>query len=202
MRAIASFGVYTVLVFAIPLYGNFIYDRFKAHEYSKAILHSVIALIMISGIFFAGWYGMAVQTAAAARTLPALEYLSKQNFEEEAKLRKQKKLLGDSSIDQGLRNIKVKFDEAAYAETKNDVERALQLYTEIERGSDENGTFLTFPSACIKNNMAVDYFRKQGDKGFKASSVFFDALRIDPKPQHHLDLIQRNIEAIDRYVNP
>ena len=144
---------------------------------------------------------MAVQTAAAARPLPKLEYLTKQNLEEEIKARKDKNLLIDNSLDQALRNMKVKFDEADYAATKNDFDRALQLYMEVERGSDENGTFLTFPSACIKNNMAVDYFRTQGDKGFKASTTFFDARAIEPKPAHHLDLIQRNIDAVDRYLN-
>ena len=201
MRAIISLTVYTILLLAIPIYATLIYDRFKAQQWKRAITHAVIALLICALIFFAGWYGFTSQIAPSTKTLPTLQYFNKQHFEEEVKLRKEKGMLVDPALDQALRSIKVKFDEAVYAATKNDFDRSVQLYKEIERGSDENGAFLTFPSACIKNNMAVDYFRRQQDKGFKASSTFFDALRLDPKPIHHGDLIQRNIDAIDAYIN-
>jgi hypothetical protein len=198
MRAIISFLVYTALVLGIPTYGAFIYDRIKAQEWKKVVTHGLIALVIVCVVFFLGWYGLAAQSAAA-KTIPRLEYLNERDYEEEIKLRRQKSVL--TSADQALQVIKTKFDEADYAHSRNDFDRALQLYREIDRGSDQNGTFDTFRSACIENNTAVDYFQKQGDKGFKASGLLFDAIRIDPKPQRHLDLIQRNIDAMDKYVN-
>ncbi len=203
MKAILGFVAYNALLVAVPLYGNFIYDRFKAGERRRGWKHTFFALLVVSAIFVLGYYGWIAQTAKEARKVPKLEYFNKGNLEEEVNLRRQKNLLNDPHIEQTLQIIKVKFDDAQYAQDKNDFERALQLYTEIQRGSDENGTFDKFPSACIENNMALDLFRKQGDKdkGFKASSLLLDALRLDPKPQHHLDVIQRNVEALDQYIN-
>ena len=97
--------------------------------------------------------------------------------------------------------LKVKFDQAAYAQEKNDFDLALRLYGEIQHGADENGSFDTFPSSCIMNNMAVAFFKKQADKKFRASTLLIQALSNQPLPQHETDIIQQNLEALDSYVN-
>ncbi len=201
MRLILSLIASAVLLILLPLYAEFIFERIRAGGWRPAAKHIFLALLIASGVFLLGWYGLTTQTAASTKSLPKLEYLNMRALDEEVALRKQQNLLKIQNLEHALHVIKVKFDEAEYAQGKNDSDRALQLYVEIERGSDSNGSFGTFPSACIKNNMAVAYFRKQSDKGFKASSLLFEALRLEPKPPHHLDLIQRNIEALDRYVN-
>jgi len=182
----------------IPIYGSFIYDRIKEKAWRRVFKHSLIAVLCVLILFILGWYGLSSQTASA-KTLPNLEYLDRQSFDEEAKLWIQKNT--SSNPDQALQIVRIKFDEAGYAQKRNDFDRAVGLYKEIERGSDENGTFTTFPSACIKNNMAISYFRRQGDKQFKPYTLLLDALRLEPKPQHELDVVQRNIDALDHFVN-
>jgi hypothetical protein len=201
MKALLGFLVFTALTAIVPLYGNFIYDRYKAHEWRKAALHSTVALLFVLVIFVLGYFGWSAQTARDARHTPKLEYLNAQSFSDEVTLRRQQNLLSGQSLDQHLQIVKTKFEEAEYAQEKNDFDRAIQLYAEIQRGSDRNGEFVKFPSACIENNMAVDLFRKQGDRQFKASSLLLDALKMSPKPQDQMDLIQRNIDALDQYVN-
>lgn len=200
MKAILGFLVYTAVVLAIPTYGGFIVDRFKVGQRKSATVHSLVALIILGLVFVLAYYGWAAQTARDARSSPKLEYLTKQNLDEELNLRRQHHLPvgGDQ---EPLQVMKLKFDEADYAQNKNDFERAVQLYTDIERGSDENGAFATFPSVCVENNMALDVFRKDGDRGFRASSLLLGALKLGPMPQHHIDLIKHNIDELDRYIN-
>jgi hypothetical protein len=116
MRAAISFLVYTVLVLAIPTYGTFIYDRIKARDWKNVVKHGLVALLIVCIVFFLGWYGLAAQTAAAAKTTPRLEYLNERDYEAEINLRRQKSTL--TSVDQALQVIKTKFDEAEYAHSR------------------------------------------------------------------------------------
>lgn len=201
MTLFSSWIASIVLVFILPLYGTYIFDLFKNHDTKKGTAHGLVCLAMATIVFFLGWRGITVPTASAARRVPKLESMSKNNFEEEFNLRQQQNLLSPQTTNQSLQLIKIKLDEAEYAQQKGDFDRALKLYSEIGQGSDENGVFGTFQSSCVMNNMAVAYFRKQVDKGFKASTLLFDALRVEPKPAHEKDIIQRNIDALDGYVN-
>lgn len=196
-----SWIVSGALILAIPLYTQFVYELVRAKAWRRVGFHGTVLLLITSAVVVLGWYGITQPTASAAKKLPSLEFLNKQNWEEERALRVQQKLFGSGTGDLGMQVIRVKFDEADYAQRKKDFDRALELYAEIERGSDVNGPFETFPSAAIRNNMAISYFEKQGDRGFKASSLFLDALKTEPKPIHQRDLIQRNIDAIDKYLN-
>lgn len=198
MKAILGFVVYTAICLVIPIYGSFIYDRIKDKAWRRVVTHGLVAIFFILILFVLGWYGLSAQSASA-KALPNLEYLDRQSFDEEGKLWSKK--ANAANADQVLQVVRIKFDEATYAQGKNDFDRALGLYTEIERGSDENGTFSTYLSASVKNNMAINYFRKQGDKQFRAFTLLLDALRLEPKPQHELDVIQRNIDALDHFVN-
>src|SRR5712691_2401334 len=182
MRLLLSWVASSVLVIILPIYVPYIYDRIRADGWRAASKHIFFGLLVASGIFLLGWYGLTPNTAAAAKSVPRLEYLNKANLDEEVNLRKRARVIDGQALGRTLQVIKVKFDEAGYAQEKNDFDRALKLYEEIDRGSDENGPFYSFHSACILNNMAVAYFRKQGDRGFKASTVLFEALRLEPNP--------------------
>src|ERR1700688_4750880 len=199
MRLFLSLATSIVLLLVLPLYAQYIYELVRAGSWKRAIPHGMLLLLTASGVFLLGWYGLAQNSAAAARTPPTLLFLDKRNWEEELDLRRRQNHRHD--LGRAMHIIKVKFDQAEYAQQKSDFDRALVLYQEIAQGSDENGSFETFESASIKNNMAVSYFKKQGDKGFKASSLFFDAIKIAPVPAHLHDVIQRNIEELDRFLN-
>lgn len=199
MRTLLSWIASSVLILVIPIYASYIYERIKAAGFLSAIKHVLIALILVSGVFVLGWYGLTPTTAATARKPPRLEYLGKDSLDQEKELRQQQHLLVVQAPTMQI--MRTKFDDAQYAQTKNDFDRALKLYEEIDRGSDENGSFATFPCGCIKNNMAIASFHKQGDKGFKASRLLFEALRLEPKAQYEMDLIQRNVDALDHYIN-
>ena len=196
-----SLIVYLSGLAIVPIYTAFIYDKFKSRMWVQGILHLFIALAIVSGAFLLNFYGLTPQSASVVRITPNLEYLDKVAYSGEVEMRKRKRDPLVQHFERALQIINVKFDEAAYAQRKNDIDIALQLYSEIERGDDENGSFATFPSAAIKNNMAIAYFQKQADHGFKASALLLDAARIEPKPPHELDVIRRNIDAIDKYVN-
>lgn len=201
MKFLLSLLAYSVALLILPLYVSFIFEYFKNRRWWPAIKHAALALALIIVVFALGWYGLTPSTAASAKPLPDLQNLDKSNFEAEVTVLKQAKALRDANMDSALHIIRVKLEEALYAEKKKDFDRALQLYSEIVRGADENGNFATFPSASVLNNTAVSYFSKQGDKGFRASSLLFEALKTEPKPQHTTDVIRRNIDALDDYIN-
>jgi hypothetical protein len=121
MKTLISILVYTSLVFVLPIYGSFISDRIKAREWKKAVTHGLIALVIVCAAFFLGWYGLATQTASAARILPKLEYLNGRDYEEEIKLKRQKNQL--TSVDQVLQIVRNKFDEAEYAHSKQHLQK-------------------------------------------------------------------------------
>jgi len=201
MNVALALLVFIAATLIVPFYGSYIFDRYKAHEWEKAIFHTAVILSLGTTVFALSYYGVTAQTARDARHTPSLEYLGARNFGEEIALRRQQNLLGGPNLEQHLQIVKTKFEEAEYAQGKNDFDRAIQLYSEIQQGSDPNGEFTKVAAACIENNMAIDLFRKQGDRGFKASSLLLDALKMSPQPQDELALIQRNIDALDKYLN-
>jgi hypothetical protein len=201
MKLMLSWIASGILLLVLPLYGQYVYELIRGKAWKQASSHIAAVVVLVSAVFLLGWYGLTLPTAAAAKGPLALEHLTKRNVEEELDTRRQQKSFQVPDIDRGLQIIKVKFDEAEYALGRHDFDRALELYSDIERGSDENGAFATFPCASIKNNMAVAYFEKQRNKGFKALKLLFEASSTEPKPQHVRDLIQRNIDAMDVYLN-
>ncbi len=198
MRIIVSLIVSGVLLVGLPVYLQFVWEQIKASGWRKAVKHILLIILIVPGVFFATWFGVVTTTPVPIKESPKLEFLTKANLEEEARMRG---FSSNQASGQALRIIKAKFDDANYAESKNDFDHALKIYGEIEVGADENGSFATFPSACIKNDMAIAFFRKQNDRGFKASGLLIEALRLGPKPSDQIELIQRNIEALDKYVN-
>jgi hypothetical protein len=201
MKILLGWLVFCFLVLILPIYAHYIYNRIRADGWVTPAKHSALALLIASIIFVLLWYGLAPQTPAEAKTAPSLQILTKKNLDDEVAVRKQQGQFAMVDPDRALHVMKEKFEEADYAQQKNDLDRALRLYAEVERGSDQNGPFDNFSSACIKNNMAAAYFRKYHNKGFKASILLLDALRLEPKPQDLKSLIQQNIDALDPYVN-
>lgn len=201
MRLGVSWVVSTVLVVLLPIYVPFIYDLGRNKQWKKFLIHLVAVLLIASSVFALGWYGVASSTAPPRKTLPSLTYLDKDNLEQEAALRTQGEPHAPPRPTPDIQVMKVKFDEAQYAQGKRDFDRALKLYEDIDRGSDENGKFGDFACSCVLNNMAIVYFWKQGDRGFRASSLLFRALELQPKPQYTQDVIKRNIDELDRFLN-
>lgn len=199
MKMLLSLVVFALVVLGLPIYISYIFTTFQAHKWVRSVVHTVIALLIAAGLFFLTYFGLATQTAPP--TKPKLTYLTKPDLDEEVKLQEAKKMLNGQTFDPALKIIKAKFDKASYAETKRDFSIAVDVWNEIKVGSDENGPFQTFHSACIENNLAVDYFATQGDKKFLASSLLFDALRLEPKPKHLTDIIQQNLDAMDHFLN-
>ena len=202
MKTILGFGVYTLLVLFIPIYGTYIYERLKAKDWRRGILHSVIALAVATLIFELGLHGIS-PTPPPKR--PALAHLKVQHFYTEIEARRRNKLM--SSSDDALMLARNLFEQALYVAGKNDPDRAMELYGELQRGRDfQNKEFLTFPSVCVENNLAVDTFQKSGNKGFIASSLLLDA---DSKAKmlgsdldEHEQVVKQNIDDMDRYANP
>jgi hypothetical protein len=195
MTFLLSLIAFAALTIALPIYGTYIYDRIKNDGWVKAGPHVTLAVITACGVFALGWWQFILTTAPSVKSVPKLEFLRKGNFEQEEALHK------DKALNSYLQMLKVKFDEAEYAQIRDDLDHAIRVYEEIDRGSDENGSFHTFSSACVKNNEAVAYFHRQDDRGFKASKLLFAALALEPKPRDVGDVIQRNLDAIDHYVN-
>lgn len=203
MRTILGFGVYTLLVLFIPIYGTYIFERLKAKEWRKGIFHSVVALAIATLIFVAGLHGI---SPTPPPDKPRLAHLKSQHFYTEIEvLRKQRavSIPGDDAL-MLARNL---FEQALYDAEKNDTDRAMELYGELQRGKDfQNKPFLTFPSICVENNLAVDTFRRSGDKGFVASSLLLDAdsraKSLGSDLEEHEKVVRQNIDEMDRYANP
>lgn len=201
MRLGVSWAVSTILVVFLPIYVPFIYDLGKNKQWRKFTIHLVAVLVIASSVFALGWYGVVSSSAPLRKTLPSLTYLDKDNLQQEASLWGQGQPHAAPHPSPDIQVMKVKFDEAQYAQGKRDFDRALKLYEDIDRGSDENGKFGNFACSCVLNNMAIVYFWKQGDKGFRTSPLMFRALELQPKPQYAQDVIQRNIDELDRFLN-
>jgi hypothetical protein len=203
MKLFASWIVSTLLAIFLPIYVAFIYDLLKKKEWKRFGWNLFAAILIISAIFSLGWYGIVVASAASSKRKPDLVYFDKAELLAEISLQPHEIVAADSNASIKMQINLNKFDEADYLLRKKDrdFDQVIGLYKEIIGGFDANGSAEPSKTACVFNNLALVYFQKQEDQGFQASSLLFQARQTAPKSQHAGEIIQHNIDELDKYVN-